>query len=233
MSADVRGESRVRWLDRLLALVGLVAAAPLLVAAAAGIKISDSGPILHRAARVGRGGRQFVMFKLRTMRVDQSNSSSGRITGRADHRVFAWGRLLRRFKVDELPQLVNVVRGDMAIVGPRPEDPSIVEGDYAPWMLETLTVPPGLTSPGSLDYYAAEAGLPDDSVTAEEVYVRELLARKLAADLVYVRNRSGWYDLQLVLRTVASLVGWHTAFRSSQAGERMKAERILREEARR
>jgi len=227
----VRGsrQQQARLVDRLLASVGLVFAAPVLGLAALGIKVSDRGPVLYRAQRVGLGGRPFTMLKLRTMRSAPGGESS-RITGGTDTRVFPLGRLLRRFKLDELPQLVNVLRGDMAIVGPRPEDPSIVERDYAPWMHETLSVLPGLTSPGTLHYYADEAGLPGNGSDAEAKYLRVLLSRKLAVDLVYVRNRSIGYDAALIVRTLASLLGAHGAFHSTRVREQNQAHRILREE---
>jgi lipopolysaccharide/colanic/teichoic acid biosynthesis glycosyltransferase len=198
----------------------------LLVVAALGIKLSDGGPILHRARRAGYAGAAFTMYKLRTMRLTEGEGS--RVTGGGDGRVFAWGRLLRRLKLDELPQLANVARGDMAIVGPRPEDITLVEREYDPWMRRTLEVLPGLTSPGSLDYYAAESELPADSATAERRYLRELLPRKLALDLVYVEHRSTLYDLQLVLRTAAALTGLDL-FPAVRRWEEQEAERILRE----
>src|SRR5699024_3989161 len=114
--------------------------------------------------------------------------------------------------LDEMPQLVNVVRGEMAIVGPRPEDPSIVAEHYTPFMLESLSVLPGLTSPGSLAYYGAESDLPSDPIEAERKYLTELLPRKIATDLVYVQNRSWRYDLQVVVRTVVGVLKLPFAF---------------------
>ena len=219
---------RTRLLDRLLAVVGLVATSPVLLLAALGIKVSDRGQVIYRAQRTGIDGRPFTMFKLRTMRVGET-ADGAHITGSGDARVFPWGMLLRRLKVDELPQLVNVVRGDMAIVGPRPEDPAIVDRHYAPWMHETLTVLPGLTSPGSLEYYAEENSLPTDPVEAERIYLRDLMPRKLAADLVYVRRRTLRYEAVLVLRTMAGVVGWHDAFAAARSNETAAAARILAE----
>ena len=165
------------------------------------------------------------MYKFRTMTVARPGDERARITGGRDTRVFPWGRLLRRLKVDELPQLINVVTGDMAIVGPRPEDPTIVERDYAPWMHETLTVLPGLTSPGTLGYYADESGLPEDPAAAERIYLERLLPRKLAIDLVYVRNRTARYDAMLVVRTLAGVAGLTSLFRRSMTDESARAER--------
>jgi lipopolysaccharide/colanic/teichoic acid biosynthesis glycosyltransferase len=218
-----------RLLDRLLALVGLIGTAPLSLVAALGIKLSDPGPVLYRAARAGVGGVPFTMYKLRTMRVAPPGQAGARITGGRDTRVFPWGRLLRRLKLDELPQLINVVTGDMAIVGPRPEDPSIVARDYAPWMHETLTVLPGLTSPGTLGYYADESELPQDPAAAERIYLERLLPHKLAIDLVYVRNRTAWYDATLIVRTLAGVVGLSGIFGPVMADEAARADQILRE----
>lgn len=213
---------------RLAAALGLVIASPVIAVCALAIKLSSEGTVLFRAHRVGQHGRPFVMLKLRTMR--EHSASASRITGgRDDPRVFLVGRWLRRFKLDELPQLINVWRGEMRFVGPRPEDPSIVKNHYTPFMLESLELPPGLTSPGSLAYYAEESALPDDPVAAESIYVAVLLPRKIAMDLVYVRNRTWRYDLELVARTLGSMIGIRDLFRARQSWERSEAARLLRE----
>jgi lipopolysaccharide/colanic/teichoic acid biosynthesis glycosyltransferase len=188
-----------RALDVILSGVALVAAAPLLAVAAVGIRLAGPGPILYRAQRVGRQARPFTMYKLRTMRVGQAYTSV--ITAKDDPRVFRFGAVLRRAKLDELPQLYNILRGDMAIVGPRPEDPQMVEQFYAPLHHETLRVLPGLTSPGSLYAYThGEAQL--DARDPHGSYAERVLPLKLALDLVYVRRASLGYDLALIARTV-------------------------------
>lgn len=191
--------------QRLVAGFGLVAGSPILAAAAVMIKKSDPGPVLYRAARAGVGGRPFAMYKLRTMR--QHSDALGSITAAADTRIFPAGGLLRKLKLDELPQLANVVTGDMALVGPRPEAVDIVNDHYRPWMMETLTVPPGITGPGSLHYIEQEKELPPDPSEALRVYVETLLPRKLAYELVYVRSRSFRYELQLIGRTLLGVLG--------------------------
>src|SRR6185437_15550370 len=134
-----------RLFDVVGAALALIVTAPLLGLAAIGIKLTDpQGPVLYRARRVGYLGREFTMLKLRTMKA----GDGGRITGLHDDRVTAIGKILRKTKIDELPQLFNVLRGDMAIVGPRPEDPMIVRRHYESPDLETLGVRPGLASPG-------------------------------------------------------------------------------------
>lgn len=217
-------------IQRALALLGLVASSPLLLLSAIGIKSSSAGPVLYRAERAGRDGVPFTMFKLRTMHM--ASEGAGRITSAGDPRVFALGSLLRRCKLDEIPQLVNVVRGEMALVGPRPEDTSIVLDRYDEMMWESLTVLPGLTSPGSLHYFADEAGIPDDPGEAEAIYLSKLLPHKIALDLVYVRRRTWRYDTQIVVRTLLGIVGLDRMFQRTLEHEEEDALRIL-EEARR
>ena len=194
-----------RLFDVVAAMLGLVATAPVLLVAALGIRWSSPGPILYRARRAGRSGRPFPMYKLRTMHLDAVGGRS-RVTAVDDPRVFPLGRVLRRTKIDELPQLVNVLRGEMSIIGPRPEDPDIVAGHYGPDARATLGVRPGLASPGSLYHDTHGAGylVGDDP---ERRYVESLLPRKLALDLVYVERASLWYDLRLILRTLGIIAG--------------------------
>jgi lipopolysaccharide/colanic/teichoic acid biosynthesis glycosyltransferase len=149
------------------------------------------------------------------------------ITSGSDPRVLPVGRVLRSFKVDEIPQLLNIVLGHMAFIGPRPEAPEVVEHYYTRFMMETLSVKPGLTSPGSLDYYAREHLLPGDAAQAETAYAQEFLPRKIALDIVYVRNRTRRYDAELFLRTVASTLGLHTLFQGRQRWEQIEAANLL------
>jgi lipopolysaccharide/colanic/teichoic acid biosynthesis glycosyltransferase len=222
-----RSSHQLHLASRVVAGVALVLVSPVLLLAALAIKTSSRGPVLYSAARVGLSGRPFTMLKLRTMRGTPSGDIQ-RITGGQDSRVSAVGRWLRKLKIDELPQLVNVVRGDMVLVGPRPEDPSIVADYYTPFMRRTLNVLPGLTSPGSLDYFAREERMPADPAEAERVYVSTLLPRKAALDLVYIQNRSWHYDLQLVVRTAGSMLGARTLFRRRCAWERLEAAGLMR-----
>ena len=193
-----------RLVDVTLAAFGLLVAAPLLAAAAVGIRLSSPGPVLYRARRAGRGGAPFLMYKLRTMHVDHGARQST-ITGSADPRVFPFGAWLRRTKVDELPQLVNVLRGEMAIVGPRPEDPTFVTAHYTVVQCETLAVAPGLASPGSL-YSTTHGERWLSAAHPERDYLERLFPLKLALDVVYVRGASLPYDLTIILRTLHVLV---------------------------
>jgi Sugar transferases involved in lipopolysaccharide synthesis len=216
-----------RFMDIVVAGSALGLSTPLLLIAAIGIKLTSSGPILYRARRVGRdrrlphksssidkylperrqngyGGRQFTMYKFRTMHLGANTGSA--ITSRDDSRVFPFGAWLRATKIDELPQLLNVIKGDMALVGPRPEAPEIVRGHYTADDLTTLQIPPGLTSPGSLYYYThCEGVLPDDTAVME-MYLKRFLPVKLAIDRVYMRHATVNYDVRVLLRTIALLV---------------------------
>jgi lipopolysaccharide/colanic/teichoic acid biosynthesis glycosyltransferase len=189
-----------RLIDIVAATLALVLLSPVLAAVAVAILLSDPGPVLHRARRVGRHGVPFTMLKFRTMRLGGRAGASA-ITASRDPRVFPLAWPLRRCKLDELPQLVNIIRGDMSIVGPRPEDRAIVAAHYRPEHMRTLDVRPGLTSTGSLYYYlTGEATL--TGAGAEAAYVERLLPLKLALDLVYLSRRGARYDVLLVARTI-------------------------------
>lgn len=193
-----------RLFDVIAAALGLVVAAPVLLLAAVGIRWSSPGPILYHARLVGRSGRPFTMYKLRTMHLHR-RAANGIITAQHDQRVFPFGRLLRRLKIDELPQLVNVVRGDMAIVGPRPQHPDIVRRYYTPAQRETLRVRPGLASPGSL-YDSVRGEMIVGNEDPERAYVERLLPLVLALDLVYLRRASLGYDVAIIGRTMAYIL---------------------------
>jgi lipopolysaccharide/colanic/teichoic acid biosynthesis glycosyltransferase len=186
-------------IERGLALVALALVSPLLAVAIVGIRLSSRGPAFFTPQRAGRDGRAFTMFKLRTMRC-RPDATGSAITAAGDARVFPFGTLLRRLKIDELPQLWNVVRGEMAIVGPRPEDLQIVREHYTDIGQETLSVRPGLVSPGSLYYYTHCERLMSDGDT-ERAYVERVLPIKLALDAVYAREASLAYDVRMVVRT--------------------------------
>jgi lipopolysaccharide/colanic/teichoic acid biosynthesis glycosyltransferase len=192
-----------RLLDIVLAGVALALVAPVLALAALGIRLSSPGPVLYQARRAGRGGARFTMYKLRTMHLRQPGQAS-RITGQDDPRVFPLGRWLRRTKIDELPQLFNVLRGDMSIVGPRPEDPDIVAQHYTPLQRETLRVRPGLASPGSLYHYTHGDALLTGG-DPETAYVGRLLPLKVTLDVVYVRHASLLTDVRIIGRTLSTI----------------------------
>lgn len=195
-----------RAFDITVALVFLVLTAPLMAAAALGIRLSSPGPVFYRARRAGQGGVPFEMLKFRSMHVARPGAEGGAITAHGDARVFGFGRLIRRLKIDEMPQALNVLRGEMSVVGPRPEDPRIVERAYADWMMETLEVRPGLTSPGAVWYYACaerliEPGDPEGS------YIDRVLAPKLAIERAYLERMGFWNDVATAVRTVLAVLG--------------------------
>jgi len=193
-----------RCLDLVVAIVLLLVLSPVLAVAAIAVKCSGSGPIFFRQVRVGRGGKPFDILKLRTMR--PTRSPGPLITGAGDPRVTRVGRVLRRWKVDELPQLVNVLRGEMSFVGPRPEVPRYVNM-FAEQYRELLAVRPGITDIASMAFRDEETLLGRSS-NPEDLYVREILPRKLALSHAYVRRRSFGLDLRLIARTVAAILGW-------------------------
>jgi lipopolysaccharide/colanic/teichoic acid biosynthesis glycosyltransferase len=192
-----------RLFDILLALVALALSAPLFAFGAIGIKLTSPGPVFYPACRVGKGGRLFTMFKLRTMHVSTNEASS--ITAPSDSRVFPFGNLLRRLKIDELPQFWNILRGDMSVVGPRAEAPGIVDAHYSEWMRETLEVAPGVTSPGAIYNYVMSDQLLDPE-DPEGSYVRNMLPPKLALERAYIEKAGFWHDLLYIMLTILAIV---------------------------
>lgn len=216
-----------RLFDVVCAAAALVVAAPLIALAAIGIKLADRGPVFYRARRVGYLGRQFTMWKLRTMRVGEGSDPV--ITGHLDDRITPIGKILRTTKIDELPQLLNVLWGDMAIVGPRPEDPMIVQEHYTSPDLETLGVRPGLASPGSLyQFTSGDRLLKADDPEAH--YVDKLLKTKLALDRVYIRRASLRSDLAIIGRTLWAIGAVAIGRRKFKPQREMSAARRLLEQ---
>jgi lipopolysaccharide/colanic/teichoic acid biosynthesis glycosyltransferase len=175
---------------------------PLLAIIAAAVFIDSSGTIIFRATRVGKGGRLFEMYKFRTMNGD-SYDGGPRVTAGDDPRITRLGKLLRCTKLNELPQLFNVIKGDMSLVGPRPEDPEFVR-HYSAIEAEILSVKPGITSPASVIYYDEERLL--SFANATDSYIREIMPRKLRLDLQYVRHHSFLLDLDVLFQTFLSLL---------------------------
>jgi len=193
-----------RTFDLLFSLVGLALFFPLLLIVAVLVELDSQGPILFRQRRVGRNGRPFWILKFRTM-ISASKLPRPAITVGDDPRITRAGRLLRQTKIDELPQMLNVLKGDMTVVGPRPEAPEIVRGHYTPADLTTLHVSPGLTSPGTVYYYTHfESILATDGVVDQ--YVEQLLPAKLALDRVYLRRATIGYDFRIIGRTLAGII---------------------------
>lgn len=193
-----------RAFDILSSAAGLALLSPLLVVIAAAVKLDSPGPVLYRGRRMGRYGREFYIWKFRTMVTGADRAGPG-ITVADDSRVTRVGRLLRRTKLDELPQLVNVLRGEMSIVGPRPEDPRYVALYPPEQRAQILSVRPGVTSPASVRFRHEESAL--SGADWEAAYVQTIMPAKLAIDLEYVQNASLLRDVGLIVRTVAAMWG--------------------------
>jgi lipopolysaccharide/colanic/teichoic acid biosynthesis glycosyltransferase len=196
------GELGRRLVHGAVALGLLVLLAPVLLLLALLVRASSPGPVFFGQQRVGQGGRLFRIYKFRTMRV---NNSGPQVTAGADPRITPIGARLRHWKLDELPQLLNVLKGDMAFVGPRPEVPCYV-AYYTPEQRQVLSVPPGITGLTQLRYRNEEElmrGAPDP----EALYLREIMPQKLALDLEYVRRRNAWMDLCLTAQTFTRILG--------------------------
>ena len=177
-----------RAADVALASLGLAAASPALVLGALAIKLEDGGPVLYRQRRVGHRGEDFDLLKLRTMVVGAERQGAGFAVNRGDPRITRTGRILRRLSLDELPQLLNVVRGDMSLIGPRPTPRYQVE-QYTPRQRRRLDVKPGLTGWAQVN---GRTKLPWDE--------------RIELDVWYVEHRSPWVDLKILLRTPLALV---------------------------
>ena len=196
---------RSLWLKRLfdlaIAVLGLLLLAPVLLAIAAWIRLDSPGPVFFRQERVGLRGRPFRIFKFRSMRQDNAGSQ---ITVGADGRITRSGHFIRAYKLDELPQFLNVLLGDMSIVGPRPEVPRYVALYPATVRDEVLSVRPGMTDWASVQY-RSESALLAHSSDPERTYVETVLPAKLALCQQYVRERSLLLDLKIIAMTLGIL----------------------------
>jgi lipopolysaccharide/colanic/teichoic acid biosynthesis glycosyltransferase len=190
-----------RTIDLVAAALGLIALAPVFLVIAAMIKLTSPGPVFHRAERVGKGGALFILFKFRSMRSGAAAAGPG-ITRSGDDRITPVGQWLRRSKIDELPQLLNVFRGEMSLVGPRPEDPRYV-ALYSPEQRRILSARPGITSAASVQYRHEESML--TGVDWEERYVNEVMPAKLQIDMDYLSRRTTASDLGILWQTCLAL----------------------------
>lgn len=212
-----------RAFDFIISFLVMLIALPLWLAVAIAIKLDSPGPVFYRGQRVGKDGKLFAIYKFRTMVVDAPNRGPG-ITHGADPRITRVGRFLRKLKIDEMPQLINVLKGEMSIVGPRPEDPRYV-AHYTPEQRRVLSVRPGMASPAfikyryeeellalwnrtgnidhlSTDYSTGQAAARDD---LEQVYLTRVLPDKLRMDLAYIDTWSFLGDLAILARAAISL----------------------------
>lgn len=200
----IRGDTRARRaVDVVVGSVLLVVAAPLMAVIAVLIRRESPGPAVFRQVRVGARDQPFTLLKFRSMRT--GGGDGAQVSGNRDPRITRVGAVLRASKLDELPQLVNVVRGDMTIIGPRAEVARYVE-HYTDEERLLLTVRPGLTGPGQLHFTERQADELDDVDDPETHYVERQLHPKLALDLDYLRDRSLRTDLRVLVTTVRVLV---------------------------
>lgn len=188
-----------RIMDIICALLGIIGTSPLWIIGIVGVIVSDPGPIFYMANRVGKNNRVFKMFKFRSMRVDKSANEKG---FKADtNRIFTFGEFIRRSKIDELPQLLNILYGDMSVVGPRPASVDQVKIVRAGKYAITSSVLPGLTGPSALYDY-----IYGDSIEDEKEYREKVLPTRLALDIEYAYNRSMFYDIYLIWMTVVCII---------------------------
>jgi len=191
-----------RTLDIVVSATALLLLLPLLLILGAAVAVSSPGGAFFRQVRVGKGGKEFRLLKFRTMR--PGSEAQGQITvGGKDPRITGIGYFLRKSKMDELPQLINVVLGDMSIVGPRPEVPKYV-ALYTKEQREVLSVRPGITSAASIAYMD-ENEILGKSTDPDRTYIEEVMPAKLALDLEYVQRRSFVRDLSIIGRTAIGL----------------------------
>ncbi|HYJ86505.1 MAG TPA: sugar transferase [Pyrinomonadaceae bacterium] len=191
-----------RWIDAVIAFAALIVAAPFIVIIAPVIAATSRGPVFFRQGRVGQYGRLFNLYKLRTM---ITAGDGPQVTRRDDARITRVGRFLRRTKLDELPTFWNVLRGDMSLVGPRPEVPRYVKLDDPIWQT-ILTVRPGLTDPVTLRLRNEELLLSQIKTDTEKYYVDELQPAKLKGYVDYLEERDWRSDLSILGHTLAAIV---------------------------
>jgi len=191
-----------RAFDIYLSLYFLLWLWPVMLLIASAIKLTSRGPVFYCARRVGKGGQSFRLYKFRTMVTNADQLGPG-ITGASDPRITPIGRLLRKTKLDELPQLINVLVGDMSLVGPRPEDPRYVV-HYTHEQQQLLSVRPGITSPASVQYRDESSLVPAEH--PEQYYIEHVMPQKLAIDLEYVVDMSLWRDICVLGNTARALL---------------------------
>ena len=192
-----------RILDLLVSLISLLLLSPFIIIVACIIKLSDRGSVFYRGARVGRYGNSFKIYKFRSM-VINADKIGGSSTADDDPRITAIGRFLRNYKLDELPQFLNVLIGDMSIVGPRPEMQYYVDL-YTEEEKVILGVRPGITDWASL-WNADEGAILSGSDDPDKVYMEEIRPGKLRLQMEYVNKRSLWIDFKIIVQTISTIL---------------------------
>lgn len=192
-----------RLFDIIASGMGLIILSPLFAVLAVWIKIDSKGPVFYLQTRVGRGNKDFLLYKFRSMRPD--SDKLGLITvGGHDPRVTRSGYYIRKYKLDEFPQLINVFIGDMSLVGPRPEVRKYVEM-YTPEQMRVLSVRPGITSLASIRY-RNENDILAAAEDPDRCYIEKVLPNKLAIDLEYVERATLWNDIKLICSTFKEII---------------------------
>lgn len=208
-----------RFFDVVLCSIALVVLSPVFIITALAIKISSPGSVFYYSDRASKNKRPFHFYKFRSMHnVDANHRQKDLYTADQD-RLFTVGKIIRKLKIDELPQLINVIKGDMSIVGPRPMPMSSVDWQYCGKYEDILNVKPGLTSAASLYDYTIGERYADD----EEMYRKKVVPVKLELELLYLKKQSFIYDLSLVVRTVETIIlvgcGYRSFAEQKECGE--------------
>ena len=193
-----------RSFDIFISLVALVLLAPLFFVCSIVIKLTSPGPVFYKGRRVGKGGDIFLMHKFRSMVLNADQMGTD-LTPQGDPRVTKIGRFLRKTKIDELPQIIDVLEGSMSLVGPRPESPLYAK-HYNERQKQVLNVRPGMMGPTQIKYRHEELIL-KGKADPDTYYIRELMPRKLEIDLDYVKNRSFSMDIKILFRTLLAVLG--------------------------
>ena len=199
----IRLNKVIRFFDFVLSLVGLVILAPVFIVLAVWIKIDSVGPVFYKQIRVGQNGKDFGLFKFRSMVVDADKKGLITVGGR-DPRITRSGYFIRKYKLDELPQLINVLVGDMSLVGPRPEVKKYVEL-YTDEQQKVLSVKPGITDYASIEYMD-ENEILGKSTDPEKTYIEEIMPEKIKYNMKYIKNRSLIEYFKIIFLTVLKII---------------------------
>lgn len=192
-----------RSFDISVSLIALILLAPLFFICAVAIKLTSRGPVFYKGRRVGRGGDIFLMHKFRSMFVNADQMGTD-LTLQDDPRITTVGRFLRKTKMDELPQIIDVFKGDMSLVGPRPESPLYAKY-YNEKQRRVLDVRPGIVGSTQLKYHRYEGLVLKDKEDPNAYYIQELMPKKVEMDLDYVENRSFLLDIKVLLKALLSV----------------------------
>lgn len=193
-----------RLFDIIFSIFGLIVTLPIFSIVSLFVKITSQGPIFYNGTRIGINGRHFKIFKFRTM-VKDADKIGGPSTSADDKRLTGIGKFLRKYKLDELPQFINILKGDMSFVGPRPEIPSEVQ-TYDPEVKNLiLSIKPGLTDLASLADLHEEEVL-EGSSDPHQIYREKIQPRKIALQLEYIQKKSFWLDIKILVKTFLNVV---------------------------